>query len=152
MIGIGTGASMLTICLMRYVPCTNLERYCYWISMVFPVVKSKRILLICNWQELLDLGEKIGHVNTGLREEEILGKVRAYVFNPSALHFSSSESEKKCSICQVQPLRSLTMAFLFEFYLLIIWLCSWSTQIIIMCNLCWYEHLHFCWFLLCILL
>ncbi|KAJ4750273.1 RING/U-box superfamily protein [Rhynchospora pubera] len=53
-----------------------------------------------SYEELLELGDRIGYVNTGLREEDILGKVRAYVFDPSALHFSSSEAEKKCSICQ----------------------------------------------------
>jgi hypothetical protein len=53
-------------------------------------------------QELLELGERIGHVNTGLREDEIirnLRKVKHPAFD-SSFRFST-EVEKKCSICQV---------------------------------------------------
>ncbi|KAH0449800.1 hypothetical protein IEQ34_020492 [Dendrobium chrysotoxum] len=50
-------------------------------------------------KELLELGDKIGHVSTGLREEEIaciIKKVKHTIFDR---HFFS-ETERKCSICQ----------------------------------------------------
>ncbi|CAM0882219.1 unnamed protein product [Alopecurus aequalis] len=53
------------------------------------------------YEELLDLGERIGHVNTGLREDEItrnLRKVKHPAFD-SSFRFPA-EVEKKCSICQ----------------------------------------------------
>ncbi|CAL9042432.1 unnamed protein product [Musa banksii] len=55
-----------------------------------------------SYEELLELGEKIGHVSTGLREEEIarsLRKIKHSVFGASARHLST-ETEWKCSICQ----------------------------------------------------
>jgi len=55
------------------------------------------------WQELLELGDRIGYVNTGLREEEIsrsLRKMKHSILDASPLYFST-EMEKKCSICQV---------------------------------------------------
>ncbi|KAL0906798.1 hypothetical protein M5K25_025320 [Dendrobium thyrsiflorum] len=51
------------------------------------------------YEELLELGDKIGHVSTGLREEEIaciIKKVKHTIFYR---HFFS-EMERKCSICQ----------------------------------------------------
>uniref|UniRef100_A0ACD5VS54 Uncharacterized protein n=1 Tax=Avena sativa TaxID=4498 RepID=A0ACD5VS54_AVESA len=53
------------------------------------------------YEELLELGERIGHVNTGLREDEIirnLRKVKHPAFD-SSFRFPT-EIEKKCSICQ----------------------------------------------------
>ncbi|CAL9161521.1 uncharacterized protein LOC103981165 isoform X2 [Musa acuminata AAA Group] len=55
-----------------------------------------------SYEELLELGDRIGHVNAGLREEEIarsLRKTKHSVFDASANHFSP-EVEWKCSICQ----------------------------------------------------
>ncbi|XP_051225533.1 uncharacterized protein [Lolium perenne] len=54
-----------------------------------------------SYEELLELGERIGHVNTGLREDEIirnLRKVKHPAFD-SSFRFPT-EVEKKCSICQ----------------------------------------------------
>ncbi|KAG8077614.1 hypothetical protein GUJ93_ZPchr0007g3910 [Zizania palustris] len=53
------------------------------------------------YEELLELGDKIGYVNTGLREDEIfriLRKVKHPAFDSSFRY--STEMEKKCSICQ----------------------------------------------------
>ncbi|XP_020266284.1 E3 ubiquitin-protein ligase MBR2-like, partial [Asparagus officinalis] len=55
-----------------------------------------------SYEELLELGDRIGYVNTGLREEEIsrsLRKMKHSILDASPLYFSS-EMEKKCSICQ----------------------------------------------------
>jgi hypothetical protein len=52
-------------------------------------------------QELLELGDKIGYVNTGLREDEITRSIRK-VKHPSYGSFRfATEMERKCSICQV---------------------------------------------------
>ncbi|KAJ6796432.1 E3 ubiquitin-protein ligase MBR2-like [Iris pallida] len=56
-----------------------------------------------SYEELLELGDRIGHVSTGLREDEIsrsLRKMKHSVFDASRLHIST-EMERKCSICQV---------------------------------------------------
>ncbi|KAJ8486227.1 hypothetical protein OPV22_018712 [Ensete ventricosum] len=55
-----------------------------------------------SYEELLELGDRIGYVNAGLREEEIarsLRKTKHSAFDASANHFSP-EVEWKCSICQ----------------------------------------------------
>lgn len=68
-------------------------------------------------QELLELGDKIGYVNTGLREDEITRSIRK-VKHPSFGSFRFvTEIEKKCSICQVclcllSPQLHDSMAFL----------------------------------------
>uniref|UniRef100_J3L343 RING-type E3 ubiquitin transferase n=2 Tax=Oryza brachyantha TaxID=4533 RepID=J3L343_ORYBR len=52
------------------------------------------------YEELLELGDKIGYVNTGLREDEIVRNLRK-VKHPSFDPFRyPTEMEKKCSICQ----------------------------------------------------
>ncbi|KAJ3670676.1 hypothetical protein LUZ60_008102 [Juncus effusus] len=51
-----------------------------------------------SYEELLELEDKIGYVSTGLSKEEISRKIEPF-FNPS-IHFSSSETERKCTICQ----------------------------------------------------
>ncbi|KAH7658413.1 Zinc finger RING/FYVE/PHD-type protein [Dioscorea alata] len=54
------------------------------------------------YEELLELGDKIGNVNTGLREEEIfrnLRKIKPSILDASPLCIST-EAEWKCSICQ----------------------------------------------------
>ncbi|XP_042379642.1 uncharacterized protein LOC121972091 isoform X1 [Zingiber officinale] len=56
-----------------------------------------------SYEELLELGDKIGHVSTGLREEEILRSLRKgkdSIFSSLARRYSN-EVELKCSICQV---------------------------------------------------
>ncbi|KAG6486411.1 uncharacterized protein LOC122008854 [Zingiber officinale] len=55
-----------------------------------------------SYEELLELGDKIGHVSTGLREEEILRSLKKgkdSAFDSSVWHHST-EVESKCSICQ----------------------------------------------------
>lgn len=57
-------------------------------------------------QELLELGDKIGRVSTGLREEDILRSLRKgkdSIFSSLARRYSTTttEVESKCSICQV---------------------------------------------------
>ncbi|PON38942.1 43kDa postsynaptic protein [Parasponia andersonii] len=54
-----------------------------------------------SYEELLDLGERIGYVNTGLKEDEIgrcLRKIKLSISNEwSRL---STQADRKCSICQ----------------------------------------------------
>uniref|UniRef100_A0A453FBB8 RING-type E3 ubiquitin transferase n=2 Tax=Aegilops tauschii TaxID=37682 RepID=A0A453FBB8_AEGTS len=50
------------------------------------------------YEELLELGERIGHVNTGLREDEIIRNLRKV--KPDSSFRFPTEVEKKCSICQ----------------------------------------------------
>jgi hypothetical protein len=54
-------------------------------------------------QELLELGERIGYVSTGLKEEEIgrcLRKIKLSLVNDLSAHLSK-QVDRKCSICQV---------------------------------------------------
>ncbi|XP_059641144.1 uncharacterized protein LOC132283238 [Cornus florida] len=54
-----------------------------------------------SYEELLELGERIGNVNTGLREDEILcclRKTKPLVLDDLSYHLP--EMERKCSICQ----------------------------------------------------
>lgn len=102
MIDTRIGGLMLIICHMRcliFSSCwvsydrSGCTRWWHWISgFCFPFQ-----------QELLELGDRIGYVSTGLREDEIirsLRKVKHSTFDASTIHFSS-EMEWKCSICQV---------------------------------------------------
>lgn len=52
------------------------------------------------YEELLELGDKIGHVSTGLREEEIECSIRKAKHSIFEKLLSSSEMDRKCSICQ----------------------------------------------------
>lgn len=55
------------------------------------------------WQELLELGDSIGYVNTGLREDEMTKCLRSSKLALSdhlSLRFAL-DMERKCSICQV---------------------------------------------------
>ncbi|KAJ6803305.1 E3 ubiquitin-protein ligase MBR2-like [Iris pallida] len=55
-----------------------------------------------SYEELLELGDRIGHVSTGLREDEIsqsLMEMKHSVFDSSQPDIST-EMERKCSICQ----------------------------------------------------
>lgn len=61
-------------------------------------------------QELLELGDRIGHVSTGLREDEIascLRRTKLAMLDDLSLHFAS-EMERKCSICQVSLCKFLS--------------------------------------------
>lgn len=54
-----------------------------------------------SYEELLELGEKIGYVNTGLREDEIARCVRrTKPFFLSNLSLIRTELERQCTICQ----------------------------------------------------
>ncbi|KAA8542744.1 hypothetical protein F0562_023896 [Nyssa sinensis] len=55
-----------------------------------------------SYEELLELGDRIGHVNTGLREDEIvhcLRRTKISILDDLSSHFPT-EVEWKCSICQ----------------------------------------------------
>ncbi|XP_011097006.1 uncharacterized protein LOC105176030 [Sesamum indicum] len=55
-----------------------------------------------SYEELLELGDRIGYVSTGLREDEIaccVRRTKLAMLDDLPLHFAS-EMEKKCSICQ----------------------------------------------------
>lgn len=55
-----------------------------------------------SYEELLELGDKIGYVSTGLREDEIircLRKTKLSLFDDMSSHFAT-EVQWKCSICQ----------------------------------------------------
>ncbi|XP_019153708.1 PREDICTED: uncharacterized protein LOC109150244 isoform X2 [Ipomoea nil] len=57
-----------------------------------------------SYEELLELGDRIGHVSTGLREDEIDRYVRKTKLPLSAKlssHFLA-ETERKCSVCQIK--------------------------------------------------
>ncbi|KAE8124883.1 hypothetical protein FH972_019728 [Carpinus fangiana] len=54
------------------------------------------------YEELLELGERIGYVSTGLKEEEIgrcLRKIKLSLINDLSAHLSK-QVDRKCSICQ----------------------------------------------------
>ncbi|KAJ4826518.1 hypothetical protein Tsubulata_023960 [Turnera subulata] len=54
------------------------------------------------YEQLLELGDKIGYVNTGLKEDEIsrcVSKIKLPFVNDLSLHFPLV-LEKKCTICQ----------------------------------------------------
>lgn len=60
-------------------------------------------LVWCWKQELLELGERIGYVNTGLKEDEIgrcIRKSKPSISNEWS-RISSVQADRKCSICQV---------------------------------------------------
>ncbi|KAI3463753.1 hypothetical protein Pfo_020416 [Paulownia fortunei] len=55
-----------------------------------------------SYEELLELGDRIGYVSTGLREDEIthcLRRTKLAMLDDLSLHFAT-EMERKCSICQ----------------------------------------------------
>ncbi|XP_051119740.1 uncharacterized protein LOC127243658 [Andrographis paniculata] len=55
-----------------------------------------------SYEELLELGDRIGYVNTGLGEDDItrcLRRTKLAMLGDLSLHFAS-EMERKCSICQ----------------------------------------------------
>lgn len=59
-------------------------------------------LLILWWkQELLELSERIGNVNTGLKEDEIVHCLRKAKHMDNLFSPLPKEMEQKCSICQV---------------------------------------------------
>lgn len=63
------------------------------------LVQTINFFLTAVKQQLLDLGEKIGYVNTGLKEDEIsrcLREIKGSIMNDLPVHV-----DKKCSICQV---------------------------------------------------
>ncbi|MED6109907.1 hypothetical protein PIB30_037903 [Stylosanthes scabra] len=52
-----------------------------------------------SYEQLLELGERIGHVNTGLKEDEMghnIRKIKHVISNNNSKH----QTDKKCSICQ----------------------------------------------------
>ncbi|XP_019167512.1 PREDICTED: uncharacterized protein LOC109163205 [Ipomoea nil] len=55
-----------------------------------------------SYEELLELGDRIGHVNTGLREDEIARCVQKteLPFLTNRRSHVPTEMEKKCSVCQ----------------------------------------------------
>lgn len=61
------------------------------------------VFFLYDKQELLELGERIGCVSTGLKEEEIgrcLRKIKLSLVNDLSAHLSK-QVDRKCSICQV---------------------------------------------------
>ncbi|KAF1002579.1 uncharacterized protein LOC141700869 isoform X2 [Apium graveolens] len=53
-----------------------------------------------SYEELLDLGDRIGYVSTGLREDEIIRSLRKTKLSPLDELSSDIPTEWKCSICQ----------------------------------------------------
>ncbi|PPR99363.1 hypothetical protein GOBAR_AA21310 [Gossypium barbadense] len=72
-----------------------------------------------SYEQLLELGEKIGHVNTGLKEDEIsrcLRKMKGSVMNDLPVSVNMNV-DRKCSICQPsyiarRTVNSETLSFL----------------------------------------
>ncbi|XP_015882798.2 uncharacterized protein LOC107418609 isoform X2 [Ziziphus jujuba] len=55
-----------------------------------------------SYEELLELGERIGYVNTGLKEDEMGGclrKIKLSILNDLSSHLST-QIDRKCTICQ----------------------------------------------------
>ncbi|KAK4750807.1 hypothetical protein SAY87_004289 [Trapa incisa] len=55
-----------------------------------------------SYEQLLDLGDRIGHVNTGLKDDEIslcIRKIKLMSIGDLSHHFTA-KTEGKCSICQ----------------------------------------------------
>lgn len=64
---------------------------------------SKILWVHRGMQELLELGEKIGYVSMGLKEEEIsrcIRKIKLSLLSDMSLHLSV-QVDKKCIVCQV---------------------------------------------------
>ncbi|GFS32367.1 RING/U-box superfamily protein [Actinidia rufa] len=53
-----------------------------------------------SYEELLELGDKIGYVNTGLKEDEIVHCLRQTKHLDDLFSPFATEMERKCSICQ----------------------------------------------------
>ncbi|GFZ12235.1 RING/U-box superfamily protein [Actinidia rufa] len=53
-----------------------------------------------SYEELLELGDKIGYVNTGLKEDEIVHCLRETKLLDDLFSPFATEMERKCSICQ----------------------------------------------------
>ncbi|WOH03387.1 hypothetical protein DCAR_0622784 [Daucus carota subsp. sativus] len=53
-----------------------------------------------SYEELLDLGDRIGYVSTGLREDEIVRSLRKTKLSPVDELSSDISTDRKCSICQ----------------------------------------------------
>ncbi|XP_047328148.1 uncharacterized protein LOC124931669 [Impatiens glandulifera] len=56
-----------------------------------------------SYEELLELGDRIGYVNTGLKEDDIvtcLRKINISEFEDLSTEYSSTVIDHKCSICQ----------------------------------------------------
>ncbi|XWS50769.1 hypothetical protein CRYUN_Cryun12cG0116200 [Craigia yunnanensis] len=56
-----------------------------------------------SYEQLLELGDKVGHVNTGLKEDEIsrcLRKIKGSIMNDDLLLNLPMHVDKNCSICQ----------------------------------------------------
>ncbi|KAL3639347.1 hypothetical protein CASFOL_017254 [Castilleja foliolosa] len=63
-----------------------------------------------SYEELLELGDRIGYVSTGLREDEInrcLMRTKLATLEDLLLH-CASETERKCSICQMKNMKEMT--------------------------------------------
>ncbi|CAN6451866.1 unnamed protein product [Victoria cruziana] len=52
------------------------------------------------YEDLLELGDRIGYVSTGLNDDQVAGCVRKVKHSVTLASHLSSEQEKKCSICQ----------------------------------------------------
>lgn len=84
---------------MCFVP-PNVDHICVDLIMC---ILSRFPCFLYDEQELLELGERIGYVSTGLKEEEIgrcLRKIKLSLVNDLAAHLSK-QADRKCSICQV---------------------------------------------------
>ncbi|KAK1372014.1 putative A-agglutinin anchorage subunit-like [Heracleum sosnowskyi] len=53
-----------------------------------------------SYEELLDLGDRIGYVSTGLREDEIVRSLRKTKLSPLDELSEDIPTDRKCSICQ----------------------------------------------------
>lgn len=103
---------MLIVCHMRFVvsPCKmHLYIFCFTFSFILGIMSTLYdvhpvvIPLFYGKQELLELGDRIGYVSTGLKEEEIgrcLRNIKHSLVNDLSPHFTK-QVDRKCSICQV---------------------------------------------------
>lgn len=94
---------MLIICHTRYV-LSKIKMSCEK-SLQFNLLNFIECVCFGSTQQLVELGDSIGYVNTGLKESEIHRCLRK--ISPSISH---TLADRKCSICQVKSRLTQTIS------------------------------------------
>lgn len=89
--------------------------FIYFVCMTkYPCHDQNFLVPDASMQELLELGDRIGYVSTGLKEDEIgrcLRKLKNSIINDLSSHLPL-HADKKCTICQVKLYMHLSISFL----------------------------------------
>jgi hypothetical protein len=75
------------------------------------------------FQELLALGERIGHVSTGLSEEKVMGGLKQWKYLHIPLEVEPPTGVEPCCICQV--IQKIVFS-LFAVSLMLLWVANFS--------------------------